>query len=295
MQEPDRNRRGSALLGKCDRAGYIELFTKAGVSVILPTSCHTWGCVVCRIKLLAMFRGKVEVGCSKLGRCSFITVTYQKDSERAKNAASVRGDFQALSRRIRKLQPNWEWIKVTELTKNQVPHHHLIIGPTDREFRCHGSQIRRGQETVRYRRRLPTCECMSHVFAREWWDITGDSYMCFGTEVEDPRKAGSYLGKYMEKDFGRPRKGRRYTTSRGWPGGSRMRLQRTQEGLDGTGPGWDYVRRWPGSKFTEYLDWNPEEKHLLLRVGDNVTQGIVLRGKQKKAAKLLERARKGQL
>jgi len=217
-------RRSSVMMNACDRRGYSELFTAEGRSILLPTTCKTWGCVVCRRKLLALFRARVEHGVLILGQCSFITITYQAESVRLRDAGCVQRDWTALQRNLRRGGRRWKWLKVVELTKQRIPHHHVILGPIgpSQEVRCHGKRIKKGAETARYLRRLDTCMCLSHVFAREWVSITGDSFMCYATAVTSAVGAGGYLGKYMDKTFidgNRRWKGRRFTTSRDWPGG----------------------------------------------------------------------------
>ena len=277
--------RGSALLGECDRAGFTELFTAAGRSVILPTTCKTWGCIVCQKKLLGLFKARVEVGVSTLGRCGFMTITYLADSERVRDAACVRKDWQALWRSLKRSGQQWKWLKVTELTKRGIPHHHIVLGPMDptQQMRCHGRSIRKGKETRVYISRIPTCTCLSHRFARAWVHITGDSFMCFATEVTSAVGAASYMAKYMQKTFLRKGyDGRRFSTSRDWPGGERIRLRVTQEG------GWSHIRRWPLSHFPSTENLNPREEDLLDRVGDDITIAI-MRRKQIKAAERLYR------
>lgn len=282
-------RRGSALLGKCDRAAYTELFTPEGRSIILPTACKTWGCVICRRKLLSLFKARVEIGVSHLGRCAFMTLTYQADSARLRDAGCVQRDWQALWRRLKRRGHRWKWLKVTELTKQRIPHHHVVLGTIDngKEIRCHGTTIRRGKETSRYLDRLPSCDCVAHIFAREWMATTSDSYMCFGTAVSDAAGAAAYMGKYMQKDFLRPDrtgKERRFSTSRDWPGGKRLRLAVTLEG------GWSHIKQWPAGSFSSTDEINPREQDLLERVGDDITVAIALRNSKRAA-----RARFGQL
>ncbi len=260
-------RRGSAFLGECDRRGYTELFTAEGRSVVLPTQCKTWGCVVCRKRLLSLFKGKVEVGVSRLGRCAFMTITYQAESDRLEDARCVKKDWAELWRVLRRQGNAWRWLKVTELTKKKTPHHHIVLGTIEGQIRCHGPKIRRGKETAVYIARLDSCVCLAHQFARVWLGITGDSYLCFATPVSDAVGASSYMAKYMEKQFASYRDllGRRYTTSRDWPAGERVQLKITKEG------GWSHIRMWPRSHFPSTENLNPREEDMLERVGDNVT------------------------
>ncbi len=273
-------RHGSVLAGRCDRGGFTELFTPEGRSVILPTTCKTWGCVVCRNKLLALFKAKVEVGVSHLGRCSFITTTYLAESERLRAAGCATKDWTELWRRLRRQGERFKWLKVTEMTKVGTPHHHMIVGPISdsRQIRCHGKTIRRGRETATYVGRIPTCGCLSHVFSRAWKATTGDSYMCFATPVDSSIGAAGYMAKYFQKEFlVRRARGRRYTTSRDWPGGQRIRLAITLE------HGWSHIRRWPAGSFSTMDDLNPREGDLLQRVGDDITVKIAKRNSKRAA------------
>lgn len=279
-------RRGSAMLGECDRRGMVELFTREGRSVILPTTCKTWGCVVCRKKLAALFRARVETGVSRLGRCSFITITYLATSDRLADAACVMKDWTALWRRLRRRNVMWEWLKVTEMTQRGIPHHHAVVGNVTGTIRCHGTRIRKGSETARYIGRMPWCDCTAHMVAREWKAITGDSFMCFATPVESAEHAGGYLAKYFEKQFGLW-KGRRFSNSRGWPAGKRRRLQVTEQ------EGWDYIRMWPLAKFDTAStdDLNEREADLMVRVGDDLMERIEVRNRARKARKGHERSK----
>lgn len=273
-------RRSSKLLGECDRRGYVELYALSGDrSVILPTTCKTWGCIVCRTKLLGLFKARVELGVSNLGPCAFITITYLADSARLLDASCVQKDWQALLRNLKRRGNQWSWLKVTELTKQGIPHHHVVLGPVTQQIRCHGPKIRKGAETARYLARMATCPCMAHEFARVWWRLTGDSFICFATPVTDPIGAAGYMAKYMLKEFLRDnRTGRRFSTSRCWPGGTRMRLRVTLE------EGWAYIRLWPGSRFNSNIDYNAEEQDLLERVGEDLTAKILERGRRRAAA-----------
>lgn len=267
------------MLGECGRMGYSELFTPQGRSVILKTTCKTWGCVVCQKKLLSLFKGKVELGVSRLGRCAFMTTTYLAGSARLLDVQSVAKDWQALWLSLRRQGFQWKWLKVTELTAKGTPHHHIVLGPIakEKEIRCHGSKIRKGAQTAAYIRRIRGCDCLAHDFARSWLRITGDSYMCFATPVTDAIGAAGYMAKYMTKGFTRGSVGRRYSSSRDWPAGERIRLRQTREG------GWDYIRRWPAANFNTAIDYNELEADLLERVGDPVHLERQLRNRKRGA------------
>lgn len=77
-----------------------------------------------------------------------------------------------------------------------------------------------------------------------WREVTGDSWIVHTVPVLGRRGAGSYLAKYMAKDH--VQRGalvaagfnRRWSTSRGWPGGGRIRLAQSKSA---GGPGWDRI------------------------------------------------------
>ncbi len=283
MEDPGvPKKRGSLILGTCDREGYTELFTKEGRSVILPTTCKTWRCVICRRKLLALFRARVEIGASRLGVCGFITITYQADSKRLQDVRCAQKDWSALWLRLKRAGHRWEWLKVTEKTKKGIPHHHVIVGPIGMDIRCHGKTIRKGRETKRYTDRLATCPCLAHTFAREWLAITGDSYIVFATPVTEPGTAGGYLAKYMEKTFDGDWVTRRFSTSRGWPGGGRIRLAQTVD------KGWDHIVRWGPGRFDGVRNLNAREEDLLERVGEDLTKEKALKSSKRRAQREYE-------
>ncbi len=87
------------------------------------------------------------------------------------------------------------------------------------------------------------------------------------------------MGKYMSKTFAERWRGRRYATSRDWPGGERMRLQITKD------HGWSHIRQWPAGTFNsvDNVKINQDEQDLLERTGDDLTKAISLRWQRRKA------------
>ena len=253
----------------CERQGWIWLKTGTGRQVILPTTCKTWACLSCLPGLQALFRARLQIGTSRLGRCAFITVTYAAKGREGQDADASGRVWRALLRRL-KAHGNTPaaWLRVTELTKKKVPHHHLVVGPVNGKIACYG----RDTFDVRiHRRRMPTCECLSHVWSRHQYAVTGDSYVVHATAVTGPTGAGDYMAKYLEKDHvarqDLVRQGftRRWSSSRSWPGGGRLRLWQTDNG------GWE-TRMWgPGGKSSlEYLSQMNDDS-LLRRTGENLT------------------------
>ncbi len=236
----DKYNKGRGSSSDCPRAGAMMLQTYDGLKRQVTTACNTWSCVGCRDRNKMRFRNIVASGCSTLGRCSFITITYKAGSKRLERAGCVQRDWQALTRRLKKQSP-WvsqlEYLKVTEKTKKGTPHHHLIMGtiPLEKKINC----WRRNDFQVGvFRERMGVCGCLSHEIARSWASVTGgESFIVFGVAVTSARGAGSYLGKYMAKVMPEGN-GRRFSKSNGWPSEKRRRLI--------PGKGWVRVQWSPG-------------------------------------------------
>lgn len=115
-----------------------------------------------------------------------------------------------------------------------IPHFHLVAGTVSEEdkVRCWSGPHLRIRE---YERRWAACDCVAHRISRVWWSITGDSYVVDARLVEGGRDPGDYMAKYLTKGFGQERRmkelgmARRWSSSRGWPGSGRMRLEPTIE------------------------------------------------------------------
>ena len=123
----------------CPRGGSVRLTTGSGRTVRMETQCKVWRCVSCRDRMISLFKGRVEIGCSRLGRCAFITLTYKRGSPRLKRAGCVRKDWTALWRQLRDSPlRRMKWLRVMEITKAGTPHHHLVLGPIPDEMsiRC---------------------------------------------------------------------------------------------------------------------------------------------------------------
>ena len=215
-------------------------------TVVLPTVCKTWGCLGCRDRLLSLFKARVVTGASILGRCAFITLTYRVQSIERRTAQDVARNWAALLLRMKRTGWNVEWLKVPELTKAGQPHLHVLMGPMLGKIRCYGSE---GLRTARFLRTAGSCSCVSHALSAMWREVTGDSWVVHAVPVLGRRGAGSYLAKYMAKDHVQREAlieagfNRRWSTSRGWPGGGRIRLAQSNSA---GGPGWDRVDMIPG-------------------------------------------------
>ena len=258
---------GMATTARCPREGVIFLYTKAGRRVAMETTCKTWRCLGCRDRLKSLFKARVEYGISHLETCVFITFTYKTGMPSGVRARSVQREWRALLRRW-KVHPHWkgaEWLRVMELTKKRVPHHHLVVGW--RSSALHSEKVRcygRVFNVRSFTRVWHTCKCLSHTLSRMWYEVTGDSWIVHAVPVVGARAGASYMAKYLYKGFEtRDTEAlgmeRRWSSSRGFPYGGRLRLAQTENG------GWD--RKW----FVGRRHWSIEiggPDDLMERVGD---------------------------
>ncbi len=245
---------GAASSSDCPRKGHILLEDRKGRRTIVNTVCNSWRCKACRDSNMARFKALVRIGCSSMERSSFITLTYKAGSERLERAGCVARDWKAFWRLLVKENRDLKGIpvlRVMELTKRGTPHFHMIVGGTSLKARCWGNSL---YEPV-FVARLPACECLAHVFARAWVRVQdGESYIVHATPVRSARGAGSYLAKYMRKDFDGERGEalgmvRRWSTNHSWPREPRGRLKGTVEGWRRSwfAPGHvEGFEKWPG-------------------------------------------------
>lgn len=220
---------GSATSANCPRKGEIWL-TKLGFGTVrLETACKTWGCLACRDRLQSLFQMRVVYGCSALGECAFITLTLRMGEGLGKDARYVAKVWREFWRRWKAAQgEQLQWLRVVELTKQQQPHLHLVAGPIQGRIRCYGNE-RLQEKSFKAR---SGCDCLSHRMSAVWEGITG-AWMVHTKPVVGPNDAATYMGKYMAKGhLVRDRLeqlgfARRWSSSRGWPGNGRLRLQGT--------------------------------------------------------------------
>ena len=252
----------------------------------VPTSCKTWRCAQCRLKLISLFKAKVEIGVSRLERCSFITVTYKADGSRTGPPAKyVPEDWRQLLALWRKSnRKGMPWLRVTEVTKRKTPHHHLVSGQKAGTkakiggLRCYGRDF----DVRSFKRAFDRCDCLSHALSRMWLQVTGDSWLVHVVPVSGAAGAASYMAKYVTKGFGMhpgdrlmsTGMERRYSTSNDWPWGGRMQLRETVEN------GWE--RRIFRNKHGD--EEGPRD--LRERVGE---EDVMLRSERVKAAFLTRR------
>jgi len=222
-------RPGRAMSSDCFRPGRVYLLSNQGEEGLYATVCKTWRCKGCRDRMMSLFKARVVIGCSILGRCAFITVTYKEGSPRLAHAQCVAKDWKELWRRLDPQMRQLKWLRVMELTKKRTPHFHLVAGTIshDTEIACWEGDVK----TEPFMARWDSCFCVGHRFSRAWYGLTGDSWVVHAKAVFNGPGAGNYMAKYLRKTFGQEDRAkelgmkRRWSSSRGWPGAGRMRLE----------------------------------------------------------------------
>lgn len=198
----------------------------AGNQYVIGTACKTWRCYVCRKAKKFQMISLVEFGCSILDPWYFITITYEADIREAVDANGVREDWSALLQMLKQKSQNQSltWMKVPELTKNGMPHLHLIVGGIGE----------RTDDCKNFTFTPCPYNCISCEWRLHWFTITKDSYIIHVKEGYDARGAGNYMGKYVSKgleyraDLENLGFYRRYSTSRNWPRGEKIQLRGTR-------------------------------------------------------------------
>jgi len=272
---------------KCPRWGYVRMTTKMGKEFIKETICKTWGCPVCKSKMVAMVKMRMEYGCSKLGRCYLITLTLKAGLPRErKTAASVRLEWERWLKSMRSRNPNLSWFKVVEATKKGTPHLHLLMGTVGkRKDQCDEDPV--------YSRRyaVKKCDCLMHECLKAWFEITGN-YVVDCARIFNVEGAVGYLAKYLSKSF-QDREvlvelgyKRRWSRSQNWPSPEEQRLQGSIE------EAWESVEvlpRYYKRPEMERLERNGEGHRLMETVGDPEALGIMREHKRQYLAKKLGR------
>ena len=166
-------------------------------------------------------RKLMAFGCLTDEHSYFITVTYKASQERSTGtASSVAADWRELLRRLSPIYPNLKWFKVMELTKKKIPHLHLLVnGLGKQQASCQGKMHPWKKAWLLEK----DCNCLEHVWGREWHRVTGDSYIVAVRAIWEARGAVNYMAKYLQKTFDlredMEARGwiRRYSCSRNWP------------------------------------------------------------------------------
>jgi len=203
--------------------------------VTVPTNCKTWGCIACRDRVKRYVRMRMEHGCLILGHSYLITATYAMRGEESwRDASSVAKHWAELSRRFEKRNlKRMKWFKVPELTKKGQVHLHLIVGGIGKRISCcRPAGMGRCNHRKSYKWAMERCKvnCVEHELAKEWYQITGDSWVLDVREVWSAAGASAYIFKYLVKSFGQRAAleglgfKRRWSCSRNWPSPERMQF-----------------------------------------------------------------------
>ncbi len=132
------------------------------------------------------------------------------------------------------------------------------------------------------------CDCVGHELSRVWQSITGDSYMVFAVPVYGSSGAANYVAKYLIKGEMHRKElealgfKRRFSISRKWPGGKRLRLYGTEIGA-WVSTSFEYGHKEPDMEAMGHR----QDSGLLSRVGDPVAMELDRRSRLRKKAKTL--------
>lgn len=280
-----------ALVKKCPKWGHVFLTTPNGKTWVAETSCKTWRCKVCRTKMLAYVEARIAAGIIQHGNCLLITVTLRWDGETNRDAEYVQARWRGLLYRL-KSRGLWktgtEWFRVIELTKNNQPHLHLILTSQKQRSRCYSAD---GIDAKTYKKRLATCGCVAHTWARIWLEVTGDSYIVDVQPIITGGGTARYLAKYLTKaadnQEGMEALGfkRKYSTSRKWPGG-RMRFKISKAA---GGKGFASVQFTPGTTGKFFMANGYAAVDHLERASSNIVVEVMAKNKAKATMKGLVR------
>lgn len=133
------------------------------------------------------------------------------------------------------------------------------------------------------------CQCIGHELSRVWKDITGDSWVVFAVPVYGSSGAANYLAKYLMKNEMHREElealgfKRRFSISRKWPGGKRLRLYGTEIGA-WSGSWFEYGYRKPDMEAMGHR----QDSGLMHRVGDKVAMEVDRRNRLRKGVKTME-------
>lgn len=219
---------GRASSSICPRRGYVWLTHQTGVTIVMPTNCKAWACLACRDRKKSLFLMRVVYGLSTFDHFVFMTLTFETDNRPRHNAAFVEKMWRRLLMRWKRKYPSTMWLRVVEATKKKQPHLHLIISGLRRS----PTQIESCGRYWTPQGRYDKCHCIQCDARREWYGVTGDSYVVDVSRVKSHNRTASYIAKYLAKgqagfqvlkDLGF---GRRWSRSNSWPSGQ-LRLAAT--------------------------------------------------------------------
>lgn len=284
---------------KCPRSGFIVL-GKGGTNVVVPTTCKTWSCAVCKKKQLALTEAKIEVGATRLeatGCCVLITLTFVQGPERPQqNAVTVAAAWRRYLYLTRHL--NLAWFRVPELTKKNQPHLHLVAGPIPRERRIRCIEQKHSWKRAQW---MHSCDCLEHEISALWEQANdGASWVADVRKATSPNGAADYLGKYLLKTMVNTVRdrlaalgfARRYSRSRSWPVGE-VHL------LGSEGEGWSMIRPTTRYSRSDHYAWeeftlralHDVDNELLIRRGDDIMIALQERTSYRARLKQNEKAR----
>jgi len=220
----------------CPRAGMVVV-EDAMHRHAMPTTCKTWGCNHCAAKVEALVGMRMLHGLLSLERSYFITLTYAaRAGFEARTAESVERDLRRFWYLARQRWPDVSWFKVPELTARGQVHLHLLVGGIDGVARCWKDRPLKYRDWM-----LKSCKigtgCVQHWVALQWMGITNDSYVVDVSRIRNSAAVAGYTTKYLRKgmqsrqsldDLGYKR---RWSCSRNWPGGGKLQLRGTAEGV----------------------------------------------------------------
>ncbi len=161
--------------GTCSKSGYVEMYDLVHRHVV-PTMCKTWGCNPCAKARMRYVQGVLYYGMVDLVNSWFTTVTYvMKGPDDLRNAECVARDSRLLVQRLKRLGWPLVWFKVPELTKQGQVHLHYVMGgfPETMKDTCN----REPRNMWKWLQNGCSYGCLRHTIAREWYAITGDSYV----------------------------------------------------------------------------------------------------------------------
>lgn len=217
---------------QCPRRGVVKLEDDTGWLLATKTTCKTWGCKVCRERVAALVRLRMEYGCLKLRDSFLITLTYANlDMQSLRDAHSVQVDLERFWKSLRKRNPQLSYFKIVEMTKRKQIHLHLIVGgiTSDRRDTCDKTFYKRRREVCKF-------DCLHCELVKVWESITG-SFVIDVRKVYASSGLANYLGKYLTKQFYNwdqlEERGfkRRWSRSKNWPSPGPLRLLGTVLGV----------------------------------------------------------------
>lgn len=216
---------------QCPRRGVVLLEEKIGW-LATRTTCKTWGCKVCRERVAALVRLRMEYGCLKLNNSFLITLTYENSGmDSLRDADSVQMDLQRFWTYMRLKHPNLSYFKIVEMTKKEQIHLHLIVGNI-----TPGSKDTCDKTFAKRRKEKCKLDCVHCQVVHVWENITG-SFVVDVRTIYNAAGLANYLGKYLTKQFynwdslqDRGFK-RRWSRSKNWPSPRPLRLLGTELGV----------------------------------------------------------------